>query len=160
MTTDTRLQVHKVLEGEAYTVAHDPTIASGATDSVYIENPSGSDTTLILHTLEVTTDSAGTGMFYRSPDASSGTASGASNDLVGSSETTVANVQTGASFSNAASSIKFPLAESGGDDAGLAKRPPMALKPGESVGVEVSSDGADNDVLFLIVFYETARSAQ
>lgn len=147
----------KLLEGEMFTAARGVTLASGGTASVAIENPSGSDKTIVIDTQEVQTDSAAHGTYYRSPDVSSATAANAANDLVGSSDTTVANVSYDGSYSNSSSTTNFPITETGADEAGLADRPPLAIQPGESIAMEVTADASDCDVLFLLTFYEVRK---
>lgn len=157
MTTDLSLYTHKIFEGEAFTVARGVNIGSGATASVYIENPAGSGKTIVIHSQSVRTDSAAIGTYYRSPDASGGTMSTATSDFVGSGESSVANVRFDASYSNATSSTDFPISETGGDKSGLVEREPVALQPDESIAIELNSDASDNDVLFMFTFYESER---
>lgn len=157
MTTTQETIEDKVLRGNAYTTARGVTVASGNSASVAVENPSDSSKVLVIDTQEVYCDSAASGTYYRSPDISSASDASAANDLIGSSNTTVANVYHDGSYSNADSTTNFPLSESGANEAGFARRPPIALQPGESIVVEVDSDGADNDILFIFTFYETAR---
>lgn len=157
MTTETRISTHKLLEGQSYTVARGVTLASGATTSVAIENPSSSGVVAVINTQVLRADSAAHGVYYRSPDISGSSSESAGNDLIGSSKTTEVNVHYDGSYSNASKSTNFPMGEAGASDAPIADRPPVALKPGESVGIEVTSDAADNDILFLITMYETVR---
>lgn len=157
MTTERTVQEHKLFQGQSYTAARGVTLASGSTASVAIENPSGSGKNIVIDVQEIRADSASRGTYYRSPDISSATAGSAANDLIGDSQTTVANITYDGTYSNAVATTDFPMAESGANEAGFAERPPLAIKPGHSVAIEVTADASNCDVLFLFTFYETER---
>lgn len=155
--TEQRIITHKIFQGETFTAARGVNLGSGATANLAIENPDGSEKTLLVEVQEVKTDSAAIGTYYRSPDISGGTAADAANDMVGHTNDTVANVTHDATLANSSSTVVFPISETGGADGGLTERPPLAIPEGESIAIEVDSDAADNDVLFLVTYYESDR---
>lgn len=147
----------KLLLGEMFTAAYGTTLGDAETDSLTVENPSDSGVVLVIRTQDTRTDSSATGTYYRGGDISGGTEGGASNDLVGHTGTTGAVVTEGASVSSPDSTTTFPISDAGPSQSVLVNRPPVALRPGESITIEVTSNAADNDTLFLMVFYETER---
>lgn len=155
--TRQKIVTHKLFQGHSFTAARGVTLASGSTASVAIDNPSDSGKTIVIETQEIKTDSAAHGTYYRDPDISSETAADAANDSIGHSNSTVATVSYDGTYSNAVSTTDFPLAESGASEAGLAKRPPIAVPEGHSIAIEVTANASDCDVLFLITYYETDR---
>lgn len=158
MTTDTRIQVHKLLEGQQFTAARGLTIDTGQIRSIHIENPSSSEKTIVFYTQELKASAGASGTYYRNPDTSGGTQGGSANDLIGDEKSSIANVTYDATLSNADSTTTFPLSDANGPtESGLTDRGPIAVKPGNSMGVEVTSSADGNGVLMLLVFYETSR---
>lgn len=159
--TEINLWTEKLLDGEAFTVAYDPVLADGGQATVHIENPSGSRKTLVIQHIDARSESSASGVFYRNPDVSGGSSSGASNDLVGNSKSTVANITHDATLSGEDSSINFTISPDtqGGFGSGIVGRPQMALSPGNSIGIQVDSASADNQILFLVVLWQTERDA-
>lgn len=151
---------NKLLNSDQYTAVRATTMASGETINLVIENPPDSSKTIVADTQEVTTDSPSHGTFFRSPDIANGTEVSASNDFLGSSETTSATIWHDADLTNATSETPFPLSETGGGEAGLAKRPQIAISPDESIAIQVTADSNDCDVLIIIVYWETERGVQ
>lgn len=159
MTSETTLDFHKLIQGDTYTAGRGVTLNNGEVASVTIENPDGTGATLVLNFQRVTVSAGSTGVYYRNADVSGGTESGTANDLIGNADTSIANVYYDGTPSNADATTTFPLTDANGPtNSGLAERPPVALQPGTSITIEVTSDADGNGVLFLFTFYETNRS--
>lgn len=149
----------KLLSGEVYTAARGVTIASGASASVRIENPSDSGKTLVVQNQEVVTDADSSGTYYRGASVTGATDASAENDLVGDASESVASVTHDGTYADASSTVTFPFTGGSGPASTiLNKRPPIALQEGESIAVEVDAN-AECGALFLFTFYETERQS-
>ena len=150
---------HKLLEGQQFTVNRSAQIQTNDTANLWIQNPEKSRKTLVVDTLVVRVDSAAVGKYYQDPDASGGSVTWSTNDLIGGGKSTVAKVRQDVEFSNFRVSTQFPLSAADNTGKGFSERPPVALAEGATLGIEVTSREDTNDILILATFYETDRSA-
>jgi len=148
-----RITITKVLSGDQYTVDHDNVIGSGDVSTLYVENPSDSDKTIILDSQRVLVDGAADGEYYRNPDISGGSDTAVVNDLLGDGGSSVVNAKTGVTFTG--DSVTFPISESNKGDA-LTERPSNAILPGNSIGFKVASNSASNTTLIQLIIWETS----
>jgi len=149
--------IDKLLSGKTCSILHDNLLSSGESSSVYVEN-STDDKVLVIDTIELDSDAASTGTYYRNPDITNGSEYTVDRDLIDGElfESCPYTVLVNGEMSNADRTVNVPLSStSGAAKSATSQRPPIALEPGTSIGYEINSDANTNQTLILLSYWTT-----